>query len=245
MDAPRQPEAPQPPPPEPPAAEAPQPPPPPAVVDIPAPGTPVAVNVPGVGVVVPMTRQQERALRQRGEELSSQLRSAQGRREGLVRELDGAGSPAVRAGLEERIRFLDERLVSLEKDIAANGELRASLAAKLATTSANEPPPPPPNRGPITGTVAFFLLLPVSFALTRLLWRRASRPRVAPVSPQTEARFTQLEQAIDTVAIEIERVAEGQRFVTKLLREGQPIPDFLAGRQGDAVGVHRGPETAR
>jgi hypothetical protein len=59
------------------------------------------------------------------------------------------------------------------------------------------------------------------------------------VSEQAEARFAQLEQAIDTVAVEIERVAEGQRFVTKLLREGQPVPDFSAQRAGEGARVGR------
>ena len=34
-----------------------------------------------------------------------------------------------------------------------------------------------------------------------------------------EARFARLEQAVDAIAIEVERVAEGQRFTTKLLAD--------------------------
>jgi hypothetical protein len=33
------------------------------------------------------------------------------------------------------------------------------------------------------------------------------------------SRFDRLEQAVDTIALEMERVTEGQRFVTKLLAE--------------------------
>ena len=36
-----------------------------------------------------------------------------------------------------------------------------------------------------------------------------------------EARLDRIERAVDTMAIEMERVGEGQRFVTKLLSEQQ------------------------
>ena len=37
-------------------------------------------------------------------------------------------------------------------------------------------------------------------------------------------RFDRLEQAVDAIAIEVERVSEGQRFVTKILAE-RPATD--------------------
>ena len=36
---------------------------------------------------------------------------------------------------------------------------------------------------------------------------------------QVEARLERIEQAVDTIAIEVERVSEGQRFTSKLLAE--------------------------
>ena len=45
----------------------------------------------------------------------------------------------------------------------------------------------------------------------------------------SESRNDRMEQAIEAIAIEVEREAEGQRFVTKLLAErGQPLPDRMA-----------------
>ena len=43
----------------------------------------------------------------------------------------------------------------------------------------------------------------------------ATRNELAAVN----ARLERLEQAVDTIAIEVERVAEGQRFASKLLAE--------------------------
>lgn len=211
---------------------------------------PVGFNVPGFEAVIPFSADQLEALAERSSALSNQLRQTVDRRKELVRELNNTSNASAAAGTEGRIKFLDERIMKLEQDIAANSELRASLAATLGevTTREPDPPPEPPVNsafGPITPPVAFFLLLPLALAGSRYLWKRGNRPAAVPISPQAEARFGQLEQAIDSVAIEIERVAEGQRFVTKLLREGQPIPDFSVGRAGDAVGARNTPEASR
>ena len=48
------------------------------------------------------------------------------------------------------------------------------------------------------------------------------------VDPQFTSRDDRLEQAVEAIAVEVERVAEGQRFVTKLLAErSQPLSDRL------------------
>ena len=39
------------------------------------------------------------------------------------------------------------------------------------------------------------------------------------VSPDVTARLERMEHAIDSIAIEVERISEGQRFTTKLLAE--------------------------
>jgi hypothetical protein len=189
-----------------------------------------------------MTRDQLRALDRRGSELSTQLNSAQGRRDDLVKELTQATDPAVRAGLEARIAVLDARLVAIEQDIAANGVLKASLPARMATLT---PVAPPSGIPEWVGPLAFFTMMPIALAAARLLWRRGNRPPVVPISPQAEARFAELEQAIDSAAVEIERVAEGQRFVTRLLREGQPLPDFTARSGPERAPLHDTREPGR
>ena len=44
-------------------------------------------------------------------------------------------------------------------------------------------------------------------------------------SPDIEARLSRIEQAIEAVAVEVERISEGQRFTTKLLSEARPERD--------------------
>ena len=43
-----------------------------------------------------------------------------------------------------------------------------------------------------------------------------------------EERLTRIEQAVDAIAVEVERMGEGQRFVTKLLAE-RDAPALSAG----------------
>jgi hypothetical protein len=59
--------------------------------------------------------------------------------------------------------------------------------------------------------------VPIARAWAKRLERGpASTP---PVSPEVQARLERMEQALDSIAIEVERISEGQRFTTKLLAE--------------------------
>ena len=49
--------------------------------------------------------------------------------------------------------------------------------------------------------------------------RRWDRPADAGASSLSDARLSRLEQAVDAIALEVERISEGQRFTTKLLSE--------------------------
>ena len=39
------------------------------------------------------------------------------------------------------------------------------------------------------------------------------------MAPDVTSRLERIEQAVDAIAIEVERISEGQRFTTKLLTE--------------------------
>ena len=67
-----------------------------------------------------------------------------------------------------------------------------------------------------------FVLFPIALAHARRVWKRTGAP--PPASREQEERFVRLEQAVDAVALEVERLGEGQRFVTRLLTEGSASP---------------------
>ena len=48
------------------------------------------------------------------------------------------------------------------------------------------------------------------------------RMKPRPLVPIDDERFARLEQAVDAMAIEIERMSEAQRFTAKLLTERAP-----------------------
>jgi hypothetical protein len=48
--------------------------------------------------------------------------------------------------------------------------------------------------------------------------------RELPNILQMEQRFDQLQQSVDAIAVEVERIAEAQRFSTKLLAERRETP---------------------
>ena len=71
-------------------------------------------------------------------------------------------------------------------------------------------------------------LITVVGPLARAFARRIERgvPDRAPaLPPDATARLERMENAIESIAIEVERLAEGQRFTTKLLAERSPSAD--------------------
>jgi len=74
----------------------------------------------------------------------------------------------------------------------------------------------------VMGTLAFMV---VGWPLARAWARRMDRRNAAPApTPDMSPRFDRLEQAIEAMAIEVERISEGQRFTTKLMSEMRALP---------------------
>jgi hypothetical protein len=85
-----------------------------------------------------------------------------------------------------------------------------------------------------TALVAIGGMMLGAFTIACITWvivaAITKRKRGADALPEAsvgriEERLSRMEQAIEAVAIEVERVAEGQRFTTKLLSEkrGEPV----------------------
>jgi len=208
-----------------------------------APTPTVTVSVPGVGVLtgVPTTAAEVQALRAKRAELSNQLESAASRRGRLSRSLDDKEG-ADRAGIEARIGVLDKRIMQLEADIAETGrQLTMAPTALVASTGSSRD-----FGGRIDSSVApvlfvLFVLAPIALSAARLMWRRARVPAKAAAlagSPDDSRRLERLEQGMDAIAIEVERISEGQRFVTRLLSDAHDAPAIpVSQRIGDGARV--------
>jgi hypothetical protein len=61
----------------------------------------------------------------------------------------------------------------------------------------------------------------IGFPIARALARRleGSRSAAPPLSSDLSERLERIERTVESVALEVERISEGQRFVTKLMSE--------------------------
>ncbi|MFL5498510.1 MAG: hypothetical protein ACJ78R_00920 [Gemmatimonadaceae bacterium] len=72
------------------------------------------------------------------------------------------------------------------------------------------------------GAFATAIICAIGIPLARAYSRRMDAESRNPRIPSEVAgRLERIEQSLDAVAIEIERISEGQRFTTKLLSEGK------------------------
>jgi cell division septum initiation protein DivIVA len=177
-----------------------------------------APAAPSVTIAAPRTAAEVDALRAMRSELSKQINSAEGRRKDVAKQLLTA-TDAAKPGLEQRLAVLDNRIAQLEIDIAESGRQLTTSGALIAGTEA-------PrfqgllSSGQVTGiSIVFtvFVLAPLAAAYARRMLKRTSQPAAPSLSGTDAQRLERMEQAIDTIAIEIERISEGQRFVTQLM----------------------------
>jgi len=202
-------------------------------------------SLPGGG----MTKQDIANLRAQRSELSDQLESATGRRRALVEQIRHS-SGVNKAGLEARLTTLDQRIVRLEGQLDEVGQQLSSpeAARYVATTQ-----PPVNFRGPnvrfsnvdpepIIICFILFVLSPLALSISRLIWKRGSRMATQAPGMRVESgeRLERIEQGMDAIAIEVERVSEGQRFVTRLLSERNGMGLNAAQQAGEPARVPAG-----
>ncbi|HEX6535117.1 MAG TPA: hypothetical protein VF041_10990 [Gemmatimonadaceae bacterium] len=68
--------------------------------------------------------------------------------------------------------------------------------------------------------VAFFVMvaaIAIGTPIARAFARRMDRQALPP--SDVSQRLERIEHAVDSIAVEVERISEGQRFTTKLLSE--------------------------
>jgi hypothetical protein len=90
----------------------------------------------------------------------------------------------------------------------------------------------------IVSIIVIFVVFPLVLAYARMIWRRGSAAP-AQLSNDTSHRLIQMQHSIDAMAVEMERISENQRFVTKLLAErgsAQAAPQDASSRSGRAAG---------
>jgi hypothetical protein len=162
------------------------------------------------------------AFRQQRAELRDQLERLEDQREELSEQLVTGTDGAAKVGIQARIAAIDARIATVDKAIA---DADASVARAAAVPGAVVPEPPEPRReGPPEEFFIFlmvatmFIGVPLTIAYARRIWKKSVTTVVA-IPQDIYERFNRIDQAIDSVAVEVERIGEGQRYVTKLVND--------------------------
>jgi hypothetical protein len=183
------------------------------------------------------------------QELKSQLAALEAQREEIAGQLTNPMvSGSNRAGLSRRIENLDNRIEALDQQIA---QVEAAIAG--APRAISVVPPRMPRNAPdrpapgivLGGMFMLCVLLPLSIAYARRIWRRGAAV-VTSIPAEINERLSRMDQNLDTIAVEVERIGEGQRFLTRVYAEQlQGLPRGQAERvetpDREKVGQRRSP----
>ncbi|HEU4990100.1 MAG: hypothetical protein KGL93_05925 [Gemmatimonadota bacterium] len=65
-------------------------------------------------------------------------------------------------------------------------------------------------------------------SIVGLISRRLDAKSARALPPEADQRLARIEQAVDAIALEVERISEGQRFTTRLLADRAQVPTASA-----------------
>lgn len=167
------------------------------------------------------------ALRESRSELRNQLERLTETRDELRQDiLESREQGLSITGLEARMTGVDQRIQAIEQQLALAD---AQVAQAAAVPGAVQPEPQYVRQGPpeeffvLSGFFIVFVMFPLSIALARRLWKRTTTA-VAAIPSDVGDRLRAIEQAVEAVAMEVERIGEGQRFMSRIFTErgGEP-----------------------
>jgi hypothetical protein len=185
-------------------------------------------------------RDQLRQLSNRRNQLSEQMHVSPdgGARRSLQERLGEIDQRTAR--IDAQIQGLDERISTAIERTASASEGVAVEPAKPAVPAIPAVPGVPPFpefpdftgfpgqrpeylsvtpqqvAGALVGEALVFVLIGVAF--WRLGWKRM-RHQLSQMSATQGTQLDRVQQAVDVIAVEVERIAENQRFVSKLLND--------------------------
>jgi hypothetical protein len=187
---------------------------------------PAASQAPAIATVVQGTGAPDAsyiAARAARNELRDQLNALVRQRHSLLTEIEDhpVGGPAV-AGMQQRIQALDVRIAQLDIAVATAD---ANVAVAAAVPGAVQETPEVIRNGPpeelffVIPSLATVVMLPLAIAFAIRMLQRGRKQAPAQLPADLGDRLARLEQMGEATALEVERIGEGQRFVTRLLTD--------------------------
>jgi hypothetical protein len=175
--------------------------------------------------------------------LNDQLSDLQNARNDIASQLEELEpSNGQRAPLEARLKEIDARISSVDQQMAVNSTQLAQAAA-VPGAVVETPPPMIVRTGPpdevfvLGGMFIVFVMLPIAFAFARRIWRRSAAV-VTSLPRELAERLSRLEHAVEATALEVERIGEGQRFLTRLFTEGEGARAIGGGKPAEREPVN-------
>jgi hypothetical protein len=186
--------------------------------------TPIAPVLAGGARTAPSAAAIYEGFKAQRRELNNQLDELQSTRREITSQMEdvSTGSTQQKA-LETRMTDIDSRITNVDKMLASNA---AQIAQAAAIPGAVVEPPVivrsgPPEEAFVVGIILVLVfLLPLSIAFTRRIWRRSTAV-VTSFPKEIAERLSRMEHAVEATAEEVERIGEGQRFLTRLFTEGE------------------------
>jgi len=169
------------------------------------------------------------------QELKAQLAALEAQREEIAGQLTNPMvSGSNRDGLSRRIQQLDKRIETLDQEIAKVEAAIAGVSAPGTAVPIREPrrgPDGPPEAIVALGAIFMLcVLLPISIAYARRVWHRGA-DAISSIPKEINERLSRMDQNLDTIAVEVERIGEGQRYLTRVYAEQlQGLPQGQAER---------------
>lgn len=113
---------------------------------------------------------------------------------------------------------------------AQDGRVIVTTEAPAGVATTQAPPWVPPDDIPprVQETAYAFLIacavMVIGYPIAKAFGRRIDRAGETKVPAAVTSQLAQLNQAVESIAIEVERISEGQRFTTRLLSEQHQLP---------------------
>lgn len=209
--------------------------------------TPIAQATVGQRIAAPKTPNELAALIERRDELQDQLEHLSESRAELANQIERLGSsPELRAGPMARLLEADRDIARMSAELKTSNELITAAKASGISDDAADPgvvrvpridfgnfggfgAAAPPRSWEDRLVDSLGTTLPITGATVILLgaflyWRisRTMKAQFSQLLSAQNGRLEELQRSIDTVAVEVERVSENQRFVTKMVGEKAP-----------------------